>query len=92
MENNFDTVKAICEEYCEDLECEPYTESISVKVKRKYFSELYNRVQNLNYVCQSISLQSGQNSIVDALFLYLDLSEFDMFDGDDKEDWWKKDK
>ena len=89
MDDTFNTAKAICEEYSEEVECEPYTKSISVKVKRKYFSELYNRVQNLFYHCQSIAISGGENSIVDAMFLHIDLNELDSMFGDEENDWWK---
>lgn len=90
MDDTFDTARSICEEYCEEVECEPYTKSISIRVKKKYFSELYNRIQNLFYHCQSIAFTS-EPAIVEAMFLYVDLKEFDNMYDDEETDWWKKD-
>lgn len=91
---------AIFEEYCDSVKELPEGDSVEVKIRGKYFTELYTRVMLHGWACLSIVSDQHDNHI--AIFIensalgflenFMGDEKFDDLRGDDfndDDDWWK---
>ena len=89
---------SIFEEYCDKVEILPGEDSVEIKVKGKYFTELYTRVMLHGWVCISIISDEYDNHIATFVengalgFLekFMDDDFMNEFPNEDENDWWKK--
>jgi hypothetical protein len=97
MQNRFNDIKAICEEYCDKFDYDKKQSTITVTLNKKYFAELFNRLQNLNAQC--FSLADSDTDFLIATFIYFDdlnilndediQRRLDILLDEENEDWWK---
>tara|TARA_B100000579_G_scaffold347110_1_gene300092 strand:+ start:26 stop:307 length:282 start_codon:yes stop_codon:yes gene_type:complete len=84
---------AIFEEYCDSVKEFSDGELVEVKIRGKYFTELYTRVMLHGMTCLSIMSDQTDNHV--ATFIEGGTSEMfgdfmgDDFHEDDSGDWWK---
>ena len=61
--NDTSYVLSIFEEYCDKVEILPGNDSVEVKVRGKYFTELYTRVMLCGWTCLSIMSDENDNQV-----------------------------
>lgn len=94
---------AIFEEYCDSVKELPEGDAVEVKIRGKYFTELYTRVMLHGWACLSIISDQHDNHIATFVensalgllesFMGEDFDSNEMFGDDfrdDESDWWKK--
>jgi hypothetical protein len=88
-----ESIFAIFEEYCDAVNKSADGDLVEVKLRGKYFTELYTRVMLHGWTCLSIISDESDNHI--ATFTEGGISDMldemmgDEFLGDDPGDWWK---
>ena len=96
--NDTSYVLSIFEEYCDKVEILPGNDSVEVKVRGKYFTELYTRVMLCGWTCLSIMSDENdnqiatfvENSVLGFLEKFIDDDFTNEFSEEDESDWWKK--